>query len=329
MSDTARGPGWWQASDGRWYPPELHPGLAAPWGPPPLAAPVTQQTNGLAIASLVLSIAAVGIGSILAVVFGAIARRQIRDSHGRQGGDGIAIAGLVIGATGLFASVAVLVIVIVLIANGNFPDQTQAISGAPGYSTTTGDHGFPLAEGRPWGRPCQPIVFQVNRAMPTQQYVLIGEAVENARSLGLDVTLETRDLYWYPSLLYPAGLTNSSVQVVPIFPSTESSTLPNGQPEHISFGWDSRLTSDGNHEAITDLQATLYLNAVKGDPQATLRSVRQLVAYSQGVTGSTLSDSSIAEGNEQDGYSRRDLAAMQKMSGCTFEPTTAPPPSSA
>jgi polyhydroxybutyrate depolymerase len=28
VSDTARGPGWWQASDGRWYAPELHPDAA-------------------------------------------------------------------------------------------------------------------------------------------------------------------------------------------------------------------------------------------------------------------------------------------------------------
>jgi hypothetical protein len=25
MSDKSEGPGWWIASDGRWYPPELHP----------------------------------------------------------------------------------------------------------------------------------------------------------------------------------------------------------------------------------------------------------------------------------------------------------------
>ena len=26
MSDTSQGPGWWQASDGKWYPPEQSPG---------------------------------------------------------------------------------------------------------------------------------------------------------------------------------------------------------------------------------------------------------------------------------------------------------------
>jgi hypothetical protein len=29
MSDTSQGPGWWIASDGRWYPPELHPSAVA------------------------------------------------------------------------------------------------------------------------------------------------------------------------------------------------------------------------------------------------------------------------------------------------------------
>jgi uncharacterized membrane protein len=32
MSDTSQGPGWWQASDGKWYPPEQAPG-AAPQAP--------------------------------------------------------------------------------------------------------------------------------------------------------------------------------------------------------------------------------------------------------------------------------------------------------
>ncbi|WP_421119961.1 DUF4190 domain-containing protein [Aquihabitans daechungensis] len=29
MSDVSQGPGWWQASDGRWYPPTAKPGTAA------------------------------------------------------------------------------------------------------------------------------------------------------------------------------------------------------------------------------------------------------------------------------------------------------------
>jgi hypothetical protein len=29
LSDTSGGPGWWQASDGKWYPPEQHPDARA------------------------------------------------------------------------------------------------------------------------------------------------------------------------------------------------------------------------------------------------------------------------------------------------------------
>jgi hypothetical protein len=40
MSDTTQGPGWWLASDGKWYPPELHPNYAPP--PSPSAPGVTE-----------------------------------------------------------------------------------------------------------------------------------------------------------------------------------------------------------------------------------------------------------------------------------------------
>jgi hypothetical protein len=35
MSETSGGAGWWQASDGRWYPPETRPTLPPPPSPPP------------------------------------------------------------------------------------------------------------------------------------------------------------------------------------------------------------------------------------------------------------------------------------------------------
>ena len=39
MSDVSHGPGWWQASDGKWYQPESHPNYVPPPTPPP--APIT------------------------------------------------------------------------------------------------------------------------------------------------------------------------------------------------------------------------------------------------------------------------------------------------
>ena len=45
MSDVSQGPGWWQASDGKWYPPEQAPG-AQPTSAPPTTPPTTPPTPG-------------------------------------------------------------------------------------------------------------------------------------------------------------------------------------------------------------------------------------------------------------------------------------------
>jgi membrane-associated protease RseP (regulator of RpoE activity) len=42
-----------------------------------------------------------GLGSLLAVIFGHIARAQIKGSAGAQGGAGLALAGLILGWVGL------------------------------------------------------------------------------------------------------------------------------------------------------------------------------------------------------------------------------------
>lgn len=74
----------------------------------------TSPTNGLAIASMVLGIVWVWwIGSILALIFGIVARKQIKERG--QRGDGMAIAGIVLGCVGA----ATLALVIVLVAVGN------------------------------------------------------------------------------------------------------------------------------------------------------------------------------------------------------------------
>jgi hypothetical protein len=69
--------------------------------PPPVARTTTVQTSGMAIASLVMGIAGWTLfpllGSILAIVFGYAARREIRQRPDQLTGDGMAIAGLVLG----------------------------------------------------------------------------------------------------------------------------------------------------------------------------------------------------------------------------------------
>jgi hypothetical protein len=94
------------------YQPQPPPGaFPGPYGQPPYGYPYAppRRTNGLAIASMVLGILWLyWIGSILALVFGYIARNQIRE-RGESGG-GMATAGIVLGWIGVgFIGVGILI----------------------------------------------------------------------------------------------------------------------------------------------------------------------------------------------------------------------------
>lgn len=82
-------------------------------------ASLAPTTNGFAIAALVCAlVGGCGVGSILAIVFGARARREIDASAGTQVGRGMATAGLVIGWIGTIAAAALVVAAIVITAAG-------------------------------------------------------------------------------------------------------------------------------------------------------------------------------------------------------------------
>jgi hypothetical protein len=82
------------------------------YGPQYGGYPVHRPTNGLAIASMVLGIVWIyWVGSVLALVFGYIARGQIRRSG--HNGDGMAIAGIVLGWVGV-ATFAVFIAALIL-----------------------------------------------------------------------------------------------------------------------------------------------------------------------------------------------------------------------
>ena len=61
-----------------------------------------RETNGSAIVSVVLGVLwFAGIGSLLALVFGYRARREIKNSAGAQKGSGLATAGIILGWIGI------------------------------------------------------------------------------------------------------------------------------------------------------------------------------------------------------------------------------------
>jgi hypothetical protein len=94
----------------------------------------TTTTNGLAIASLVFGIAglvffACGVGSILALVFGYMARGQIDRSQGRESGRGVAIAGIIMGWIGVAILVIFWVVVAIIAATTDNNGNSMALIG--------------------------------------------------------------------------------------------------------------------------------------------------------------------------------------------------------
>lgn len=90
--------------------PPAWPGAYPPHGQP--AYVVQRSTNGFAVASMVLGILWIyWIGSVLALVFGLVARQQIKQRG--EAGDGMAIAGIVLGSIGL----ALLVVPVLVVAS--------------------------------------------------------------------------------------------------------------------------------------------------------------------------------------------------------------------
>jgi uncharacterized membrane protein len=71
----------------------------------------------MAVASLVAGIASwvlcPVIASVLAVVFGYIAKRNIKESNGALGGDGFATAGIILGFANLGISLLVVIIIVI------------------------------------------------------------------------------------------------------------------------------------------------------------------------------------------------------------------------
>jgi len=104
------------------YPPYYSQPPQAGQPGPYMQPYIHRTTNGMAIASMVLGIVWIyWIGSVLALVFGYIARRQIRERG--QAGDGMAIAGIVLGWIGV--GVFLLVMALFIIGSASSPDYSS------------------------------------------------------------------------------------------------------------------------------------------------------------------------------------------------------------
>jgi hypothetical protein len=105
------------------YPEPVYPQQPPAYGPPPGYPPQyytpPRQLNGLAITSMILGILWIyWLGSILALILGYTARKQIRERN--ESGDGMAIAGIVLGWIGTATLAIVLTIVIIGLSTNGF-----------------------------------------------------------------------------------------------------------------------------------------------------------------------------------------------------------------
>lgn len=94
------------------YPPPGYPPPGYQMPPPP------KPNNGLAVGAMIAGIVGLFavpiIGSILGIVLGTLAKRQIAESGGREGGEGMAQAGIITGWIGLALWVLFIVFFLIL-----------------------------------------------------------------------------------------------------------------------------------------------------------------------------------------------------------------------
>lgn len=97
-------------------PPGQYAGLPGQYAQPGYGYPAPRRTNALAVAAMIVGILWLyWIGSVLALVFGYVARAQIKRSG--EAGNGMALAGIVLGWIG----VGILVLLVIGLAADTVP----------------------------------------------------------------------------------------------------------------------------------------------------------------------------------------------------------------
>jgi hypothetical protein len=162
-----------------------------PYGAPPGAIggygyqPV-HKTNGLAIAGFVCSFFFfLVLGSILGIVFGFVARGQIKRSQGVQKGAGLAVAGIIIG----FAGIALLVLAIAIPTFFGVNTVSQDRAAQSNLNTAVTSAKAIYASNHTFGS-VPKAVSQLGRAEPSLSFVAdyVGSTGQQEIAVGVDAT---------------------------------------------------------------------------------------------------------------------------------------------
>ena len=179
--------------------------LPSPDSLPPTAGAMP-QTSGKAVASMVMGLANVTFAflffplAVLAVIFGHIARTEIRKSGGRLKGDGFAVTGLITGYGSLALVVLIMAIAIVGAAGESFGDlgggggETQALGALRTYLVAAVTYEAQFAKGYP----------------PSLAAMGPGDGGENGAGL-LDASMTSGEKYGYRYTYTPLDMNSDGI----------------------------------------------------------------------------------------------------------------------
>lgn len=196
------------------------------------------------------------------------------------------------------------------------------IQGEPGYFAIAGQQGQAVPFGRPWGAACQPIRFAVDSSVPGWVYSQIASVVAQARAEKIDVVLESRDGRWkHSALYYRGGQSAATTKQVKIVAGAGTPSTAKHQAA-MRLTTDTKLDANRHNDDLTSVTAAFDMQVVGSSTASVRRSIRQLIAWTQGISETTDPISGITQRSFTDRFTTSDLSAMLTMSGCSALPTT-------
>ena len=190
---------------------------------------------------------------------------------------------------------------------------------ASGYETFTGPRGLTPPGGAPWGTQCAAVVLYLPATAPRGLQTALKAVVAEAHRGGVNVAVEDPARGWDPRTLVHPPADGVPAKVVSLIVDDRTPGLANdGTPETLRMGWNMDLSPDGLTEYLTMLRSRLFTVSLADDPLTERQALRSVIAWSQGISGSTLPGSGIAYRlrDSGDAFTVADLAAMRAMSGC-------------
>ncbi len=116
------------------------------------------------------------------------------------------------------------------------------------------------------------------------------------------------------------------VALVEVAAYSGPSPQADGVAQRLGMTYGTTRAADGAHDVLTDVQITMYTDAIGDDPVTMRRAARLLLAHAQGIAATSDQGSGFLPrfASRLDGLSVSDLTALRLMTGCTVGAGTSP-----